>query len=136
VGVAPKAASPFSAPPPPQPRSAALPSHAPNEQAYRKDAAAHLYSAYPNLVWHGPLPPLLYAVLVIETDIDVHGAVRATRIVRAPAAAREVSPWAMALIRRAAPLPPPRLKSLHYREIWLVHRSGRFQLDALTEGQT
>jgi hypothetical protein len=40
------------------------------------------------------------------------------------------------LIRRAAPLPPPvRMGKLRFLEIWLVDRSGRFQVDSLTEGQ-
>ena len=36
----------------------------------------------------------------------------------------------------ASPLPAPkRLGSTKYLDIWLVDKSGRFQLDTLTEGQ-
>jgi hypothetical protein len=39
-------------------------------------------------------------------------------------------------ITRAGPGPAPtRLGGARFTEIWLVHKDGRFQLDALTEGQ-
>ncbi len=136
AGVPVAAASPFGSWPPAQPRSAPLASGALNEKGYRKDAAAHLYSAFPDRVWHGRLPPLLHAVLVLDTEVDAHGAVRNLRVVRAPAGAKDVTPWVLGLVRRAAPLPPPqRLGRVIYREVWLVHKSGRFQLDVLSEGQ-
>jgi hypothetical protein len=131
-----RAAESFAKPPTPQPRSAPLDSQASTEQAYRKDAGAHFYSAYPTQVYYGKLPPLLYAVAVTETEIDAKGAVLNVRVKRAPAGAKHVGPWVMDLIRRAAPLPPPvRMGNVRYIEIWLVDRSGRFQVDSLTEGQ-
>ena len=41
------------------------------------------------------------------------------------------------MIRLAGPLPTPSrfAGGLRFTEIWLVHKDGRFQLDALTEGQ-
>jgi hypothetical protein len=40
------------------------------------------------------------------------------------------------LIRRVSPLPAPvRLGPVKYVDTWLVDKSGRFQLDTLTEGQ-
>ncbi len=44
----------------------------------------------------------------------------------------------MPLICGAAPLPlppPKRMGTLKYIDIWLVDKSGRFKVDALTEGQ-
>jgi hypothetical protein len=44
----------------------------------------------------------------------------------------------MALIRGASPYPAPRQfgeAGVVWREIWLVDKSGRFQVDSLTEGQ-
>jgi hypothetical protein len=131
-----KAAASFAKLPTPQPRSAPLDSQASTEKAYRKDAGAHIYRAYPTQVYSGKLPPLLYAVAVTETEIDAKGAVLNVRVKRAPAGAKHVGPWVMDLIRRAAPLPPPvRMGNVRYIEIWLVDRSGRFQVDSLTEGQ-
>ena len=40
------------------------------------------------------------------------------------------------MIKKASPFPPPaRMGEVKYTEIWLVDKSGRFQLDTLTEGQ-
>ena len=55
---------------------------------------------------------------------------------RRPPAAPEVGPWVVAMIRRAGPFPPPaKMGKATYTDIWLVHKSGNFQLDTLTEGQ-
>jgi hypothetical protein len=40
------------------------------------------------------------------------------------------------MIKKASPFPAPaRMGSVRYTDIWLVDKSGRFQLDTLTEGQ-
>jgi hypothetical protein len=40
------------------------------------------------------------------------------------------------MIRRASPLPPPaRIGGVKFVEVWLVDKSGRFQVHSLTEGQ-
>jgi outer membrane biosynthesis protein TonB len=104
-------------------------------QAYKKDGAKHLYAAYAKQIHKGKLPPLLYGVAIIETTIGPQGEVQDVRVVRQPAAA-EVSPWAVNMIKAAAPFPAPqKMGSVTYTDIWLVHKSGRFQLDTLTEGQ-
>lgn len=112
------------------------PSAAKTERDYRKDGARHLYAAYNKQVRKGKMPPLLYGVAIIETEIGAGGEVNDVRVVRQPAAA-EVGPWAVAMIKKASPFPAPPagMKSVKYTEIWLVDKSGRFQLDSLTEGQ-
>ena len=58
------------------------------------------------------------------------------RVVREPAAAKEVSPWIEQMIRAASPFPVARkIGRVRYTEIWLVNKNGNFQLDTLTEGQ-
>ena len=107
------------------------------EREYRIDAARHLYAAYPMRVFRGKIPPLVYSVMVVETEIDRQGQVLDIKVVRKPAA-DEVAPWVLAMIRRAAPFPAPSRMpgaSVRYFEIWLVDRSGLFQVDTLTEGQ-
>lgn len=104
-------------------------------EAYRQDAARHLYASYPMQVWKGRLPPLLHGVAVVEVDVDAEGQVTDVRFKRPPAAP-EVAPWIQQMIRRAAPFPAPRqIGPTQYVDIWLVHKGGRFQLDTLTEGQ-
>ena len=110
-------------------------SAATSAQAYKKDGAKHLYAAYAKQIHKGKLPPLLYGVAIIETTIGPQGEVQDVRVVRQPAAA-EVTPWATQMIKAAAPFPAPaKLGSVTYSDIWLVHKTGRFQLDTLTEGQ-
>ena len=114
------------------------PSAATDERAYRADAARHLYRAYASRVFRGKLPPMMYAVMITDTELDADGTVRSVTVARPPAAAKEVTPWVMALIRGASPFPAPRQLGeggTVWREIWLVDKSGRFQVDALTEGQ-
>ena len=123
----------------PTPLVAAAPrdSAAEIEKEYRIDAAKHLYASYPSRIFRGRLPPLLYSVMVVETEIDATGQVLSVTVVRKPAA-DEVAPWVVAMIRRAAPFPPPvRMPggSVRYLDIWLVDKSGLFQVDTLTEGQ-
>ena len=111
------------------------PSQAEADQDYRKDAAKHLYALYPMRVFKGRMPPLLYGVAIVETDVDAEGKVIDVRV-RRPPAAPEVGPWVVAMIRRAGPFPvPAKMGKATYSEIWLVHKSGNFQLDTLTEGQ-
>jgi hypothetical protein len=107
------------------------------EKEYRIDAARHLYTAYPGRIFRGKLPPLMYSVMVVETEIDSEGQVRGVNVVRKPAA-DEVGPWVVSMIRGAGPFPVPAKlpgKSVRYTDIWLVDKSGRFQVDTLTEGQ-
>ena len=110
-------------------------SAADNDQDYRADAARHLYAAYPMRIYKGRMPPLLYGVAIIDTEIDAAGNVIDVRV-RRPPAAPEVGPWVVAMIRKAGPFPPPaKLGKAVYTDIWLVHKGGNFQLDTLTEGQ-
>lgn len=121
----------------PTPRTSATPkaSEAATEEAYRVDAARHLYAAYPQRIFKGKLPPFVYSVMMVQADIEADGKVAAVTVLRQPAA-DEVAPWVVAMVRRAGPFPPPaRLGGARYVDIWLVDVSGQFQLDTLTEGQ-
>jgi hypothetical protein len=127
----------FSMVPAPLTQGAPRESAAEIEKEYRIDAARHLYAAYPMRVYRGKMPPMLYSVMVVETEIDTAGQVLNVNVVRKPAA-DEVAPWVVAMIRRAGPYPAPKklgTSSVHYLDIWLVDKSGLFQVDTLTEGQ-
>lgn len=125
----------FAMAPAPLAAAALQPSQAESDQDYRAEAAKHLYASYPMRIYKGKMPPLLYGVAIVETDIDAEGNLLDVRIKRPPAAP-EVAPWIVQMIRKAAPFPPPaKLGRATYSEIWLVHKGGNFQLDTLTEGQ-
>ena len=102
------------------------------------DASRHLYATFPTRVHKGTLPPMMYAVMITEAEVDAAGQVLNVKVVRPPAAAKEVTPWVVSLIRRASPFPAPVKMAggvAVWREIWLVDKTGTFQVDALTEGQ-
>ena len=132
-GAAPAEAQ-FAMVPSPVPATA-QPSQAESDKDYRAEAARHLYATYPMRIFKGRMPPLLYGVAIIETDVAADGQVVDVRV-RRPPAAPEVGPWIQQMIRRAAPFPAPaKLGKATYTDIWLVHKGGNFQLDTLTEGQ-
>lgn len=111
-------------------------SNASNPRAYRTDAAQHIYALNSNRIWKGRLPPLLYAVGVLQVEVDGKGYVRNLSWMRAPRHAPEVIAEIERTVRAAAPYPvPARMGKVVYTDTWLWHKSGRFQLDTLTEGQ-
>jgi protein TonB len=108
----------------------------PAVRAYRKLGARHIYNAYPKRIYKGKIPPLVYAVVVTETDIDATGKVKGVHFSRTPSHAPEVSGKIAELIREASPLPNPGKLGAHtYVDTWLWDKSGQFQLDTLTLGQ-
>jgi hypothetical protein len=108
----------------------------PAVRAYRKTGARHIYNAYASRIYKGKIPPLVYAVVVVETDIDENGKVRNVTFSRVPSHAPEVPPMIAELIKATSPLPAPgKLGGHTYVDTWLWDKSGKFQLDSLTLGQ-
>jgi hypothetical protein len=103
---------------------------------YRKDAAAHLYRLNTKRIYQGKLPTALYAIGVLQVDVDRSGRVTRLHWMRAPQHAPEVVIEIERTVRAAAPFPvPTRLGSVTYTDTWLWDKQGQFQLDTLTEGQ-
>ena len=48
-------------------------SQAADARVYRLDAARHIYDVYSNRIYRGRLPPLIHAVVVVETTVDERG---------------------------------------------------------------
>jgi hypothetical protein len=122
------------------PATAAAPgmrnSGAASARAYRADAAQHLYGLNRERIYKGRMPPLLYAIGVLQVEVDGRGEVRGLSWMRAPKHAPEVVAEIERTVRAAAPFPAPaRMGKVVYTDTWLWHKSGRFQLDTLTEGQ-
>jgi protein TonB len=112
------------------------PSVARTPKEYRQDAARHLYQLNADRIYKGRLPPMLYAIGTLEVLVDRQGNVVALNWLRAPKHAPEVVAEIERTARAAAPYPvPERLGRVTYTDTWLWHKSGRFQLDTLTEGQ-
>lgn len=106
-------------------------------KTYRVDGAKHIYESYPHRIYKGKLPPLVHAIVVVETVLDANGRAVAINMLREPTHAPDVTAAVREMIRRVQPLPSPAriAGGVAYTETWLVDRSGRFQLDTLSEGQ-
>ncbi len=114
-----------------------VPSNAPNPKEYRKDAARHLYANNANRIYNGKLPPLIYAVGVVRLNLNEKGDLLDIDWMRPPTHAPEVVAEIERTVRAASPFPAPkRLGPVVYTETWLWDKSGRFQLDTLSEGQS
>ena len=110
------------------------------DEAYRKRCAQHLYDRYAERIYPGMLPPMLYAIGVLELLLDEDGHIQDMNWMREPAQAQEVPALIEALVQAAAPFPMP--QHLHqgevmvsYTDTWLWDASGKFQLHTLSEGQ-
>ncbi|MDR3367785.1 hypothetical protein [Rhodoferax sp.] len=111
-------------------------SQAVTPRAYRRDAASLIYAKNADRIYHGKMPPLLYAVGVLQVELDGKGRVTGISWMRAPTQAPEVMAEIEHTVRAAAPYPAPvRMGRVTYTDTWLWHKSGTFQLDTLTEGQ-
>ncbi len=118
-------------------KGSARSSSASTPRAYRADGASHIYGLNSERIYKGKMPPLLYAIGVLNVEIDRTGRVTKLDWMRAPRHAPEVIAEIERTIRDAAPFPAPvKLGKVVYTDTWLWHVSGKFQLDTLTEGQT
>lgn len=123
--------------PVPASQGSARTSPATTPRAYRSDGATHLYGLNADRIYKGKMPPLLYAIGVLDVHIDTVGRVTTLDWTRAPKHAPEVIAEIERTVRQASPFPAPaKLGKVVYTDTWLWHVSGKFQLDTLTEGQT
>ena len=133
--LAPEPSSPVVGPIPAA-QGSARSSAATTPRAYRADGATHLYGLNADRIYKGRMPPLLYAIGVLNVEIDRVGRVTRLDWMRAPNHAPEVVAEIERTVRNAAPFPAPaRMGKVVYTDTWLWHKSGKFQLDTLTEGQ-
>lgn len=111
-------------------------SSADTQRDYRLDAAYHLYDRNRTRIFDGVMPHFLYAIGVLELQVDNRGNLLALNWMRAPEHAPEVMAEIERTVRQAAPFPAPvRLGQTSYIETWLWDASGNFQLHTLSEGQ-
>jgi hypothetical protein len=103
---------------------------------YRLDAAYHLYDKNHSRIFKGVMPHFLYAIGVLELQVDSRGNLLSLNWMRAPEHAPEVIAEIERTVRQAAPFPAPvRMGHATYIETWLWDASGNFQLHTLSEGQ-
>lgn len=122
--------------PVPAAQGSARSSSAATPRAYRADGATHIYGLNAERIYKGRMPPLLYAIGVLDVHVDGVGRVTRLDWSRAPRHAPEVIAEIERTVKTAAPFPAPsRMGKVVYTDTWLWHKSGKFQLDTLTEGQ-
>jgi protein TonB len=105
---------------------------------YRDAFAKRLHAANAGMLFEGPPPNPVRAVIVMRAEIDAMGGLRRLDLVRAP----WHDPWLEDLVRQtvrqAGPFPPPSLKlmngarSVSFQETWLFDYEGRFRLRSLS----
>ena len=118
------------------PSGSARSSGATTPRAYREDGATHLYGLNADRIYKGKMPPLLYAIGVLDVHINQVGIVTHVDWTRAPRHAPEVIAEIERTVQKASPFPAPtKMGKVVYTDTWLWHKSGKFQLDTLTEGQ-
>jgi hypothetical protein len=111
-------------------------STAETNKAYRIDAARAVYKTHADKIYKGKLPPLVHAIVVMEVDVDSTGKVQNVNMIRVPTHAPDVTARVKGMVEQMAmPVPTRMASGARFTEVWLVDKSGRFQLDALTEGQ-
>ena len=108
---------------------------------YQREVASLLHEANRGMVFEGPPPNPVRAVIVMRAEIDVLGEARRFDLLRAP----WHDPWLETLVeqtwRRAEPFPRPSMKLLNggsavtLTETWLFDYQGRFRLRTLSEAQ-
>ena len=105
-------------------------------KSYRREAALHLYERNPDRIYKGKLPPMLYAIGVLQVQLDSQGRIRNLHWLRKPTHAPEVVTEIERIVRAAAPFPATGSRApVTYTDTWLWDKSGRIQLDTLSEGQ-
>lgn len=138
-GPAPVAKRYHSMPAAPLPLQAA--SAAATVEEYRHEFAKLLHAANAGMVFEGPPPNPVRAVIVMRAEIDAIGGLRRLDLVRKP----WHDPWLEDLVRQSVrhvgPLPRPSLKLMNgargvsFQETWLFDYQGRFRLRTLSRPQ-
>ena len=110
-------------------------------EEYRHEFAKLLHAANAGMLFEGPPPNPVRAVIVMRTEIDAIGELRRLELVRAP----WHNPWLEDLVRQTVrhvgplPRPSPKLmngaRSVSFQETWLFDYQGRFRLRTLSQAQ-
>ena len=100
-----------------------------NWNEVRLQAARRLVAAHPNGTYLGPVPDVLLAIPVIETELNADGSIKRIEVLRHPGQARETTQIAIDAIKRAAPygdvsrLPKP----WKFAEAFLFNNERKFK---------
>jgi hypothetical protein len=108
---------------------------------YQREIAGLLHAANPGMIYEGPPPNPLRAVVVVHAEIDALGETRRLDLYRVPGYAPWLEELVAQTVRQATPFPRPSLKLLNgarsvaFTESWLFDYQGRFRLRTLSQRQ-
>ena len=110
-------------------------------EAWQMQWAQALQDHQPGKVFEGIPPNPLYAIIVLEVQIDAKGGLRSVRNMRSPPHGAKERDAAIASVRAGGPYPapPPRLLKggvVKFTETWLFDNARKFRLRSLAAPQS
>jgi hypothetical protein len=110
-------------------------------EAWQMQWAQALHDHQSSKVFEGIPPNPLYAIIVLEVQIDANGGLRSVRNMRSPAHGAKERDAAIASVRAGGPYPapPPRLLKggvVKFTETWLFDNARKFRLRSLAAPQS
>jgi periplasmic protein TonB len=107
---------------------------------YKHEIAGLLQEANRGMVFEGPPPNPVRAIIVMRAEVDALGEAR-LQLVRAPWHNSWLAQLVAQTVRQAEPFPRPSVKllqgrnSVSFTETWLFDYEGRFRLRSLSQPQ-
>ncbi|WP_424192308.1 hypothetical protein ACMYR3_12695 [Ampullimonas aquatilis] len=102
---------------------------------YRTQVAQAITRANASQVYSGRPPNPLYAVVVLQFEVNGSGSVQNLKALRVPGHAPETGKLAMASLQKASLPAPPGGRKVQMTESWLFNDDNLFQLRTLAEPQ-
>ncbi len=122
----------------PTPKLSSKKSSANTHEEWRKEIALKIYLNNKDLIYPTKLPPLLYAVGVVETQIGINGEIQKINWMRVPKHSPEIIQMVEGILNKQAPFTIPSnlgAPPYSYIDTWLWNKNYQFQLHTLTQGQ-
>ena len=110
-------------------------------EAWKMQFAQALHEHQPGKIFEGIPPNPLYAIIVLEIELDAKGGLRSVRNMRAPAHGAKERDAAIASVRAGGPYPaPPRVMLKNgvakFTETWLFDNQRKFRLRSIAAEQS
>lgn len=110
-------------------------------EAWQMQFAQALHDHQPGKVFEGIPPNPLYAIIVLEVQLDANGGLRSVRNMRTPRHAAKEREAAIASVKAGGPYPPPPKQLLKngvakFNETWLFDNARKFRLRSIAAEQS
>lgn len=102
---------------------------------YRTQVAQAITKANAHQVYDGRPPNPLYAIVVLQFEVNGSGSVQNPKPLRVPRHAPETAKLAMASLQKTSLPVPPGGRKVQMTESWLFNDDTKFQLRTLAEPQ-